>query len=86
MTNVVIRKIINKNRKVLGLFPARDVWENWMGENVIVACEKALNSSPEDVLFNFTETGYVLLPLLNGLPEYLDRFLNAWKPSYISWI
>jgi len=84
MTNMIMKSFINKKRAEVGLQPIRDVWENWMGDNVIVACDKELNAVKEGVLFNFTQTGYIPLASQNGLPEKVNKFLNSGKaPVFI---
>jgi len=80
MTNMVMKSFINKKRIKLGLQPIVDVWSNWMGDNVIVACNKELNIAHEGVLFNFTQTGYMMLPSQTGLPENVEKFLDSGKP------
>jgi len=80
MTNMVMRSFINTSRNKLGLAPINDVWKHWMGDNVIVACDKELNAVRDGVSFNFTQTGYMLLLSQNGLPESVDNFLKSGKP------
>jgi len=80
MTNMAIKSFINKKRKELDLQPINDVWQNWMGDNVIVACDKELNQVKEGVIFNFTQTGYMILPSKIALPENIENFLNHGKP------
>lgn len=80
MTNMVMKSFINKKRASVELQPIKDVWANWMGDHVIVACDKELNAAREGVSFNFTQTGFMLLPSQNGLPENVERFLNSGKP------
>ena len=80
MTNMVMKSFINKKRSGVGLEPIKDVWSNWMGDHVIVACDKELNAAREDVSFNFTQTGYMLLPSQNRLPENVEKFLDSGKP------
>jgi vancomycin aglycone glucosyltransferase len=80
MTNLVMKNFINNSRSKLGLPPIKDVWKYWMGEHVIAACDKELNAAREGVSFNFTQTGYMLLPSQNGLPENVDNFLKSGKP------
>jgi len=80
MTNLVMKNFINDSRSKLGLPPIKDVWKYWMGEHVIAACDKELNAVREGVSFNFTQTGYMLLPSQNGLPENVDNFLKSGKP------
>ncbi len=84
MTNKVMKNFINKKRAEVGLQPIRDVWENWMGKNVIVACDKELCEVKEGVSFNFTQTGYMPLSSQNGLPEKVEKFLTSGKaPVFI---
>jgi vancomycin aglycone glucosyltransferase len=78
--NMFMKGFINKKRDSLGLNPIKDVWEYWMGDNVIVACDKELNTARKGVSFNFTQTGYMLLASRNGLPEHVEKFLNSGKP------
>jgi vancomycin aglycone glucosyltransferase len=80
MTNRVMKSFINKKRAEVGLQKIRDVWENWMGDNVIVACDKELCEVKEGVLFDFTQTGYMTLPSQNVLPEKVEKFLNSGEP------
>lgn len=80
MTNLIMKTFINEKRIQLGLPLIKDVWKHWMGDNVIAACDKELNAVRDGVSFNFTQTGYMLLPSHNGLPEYVDNFLKSGKP------
>ena len=79
-TNAAMRGLINKKRKETGLKPIADVWTNWMGENVILASEKALIPVSDKVDFRCTQTGYMFLPSLAPLPEEVERFLAAGAP------
>jgi vancomycin aglycone glucosyltransferase len=80
MTNMVMKSFINKKRAGVELKPIKDVWADWMGDHVIVACDKELNTAREGVLFNFTQTGYMMLPSQTGLPENVKKFLASGKP------
>jgi len=80
MTNMVMKSFINKKRADVELQPIKDVWANWMGDHVIVACDKELNAVHEGVSFNFTQTGFILLPSQTGLPTNVEKFLNSGKP------
>jgi len=80
MTNLVMKSFINNSRTKLDLPPINDVWKHWMGEHVIAACDKELNAVRDGVAFNFTQTGYMLLPSQNELPENVDNFLKSGKP------
>jgi vancomycin aglycone glucosyltransferase len=75
-----MKSFINKKRAAFGLEPIKDVWSNWMGEHVIVACDKELNAARVGVSFNFTQTGYMLLPTQITLPENVEKFLDSGKP------
>jgi vancomycin aglycone glucosyltransferase len=78
--NLMLKGFINKQRVNYGLPPIKDVWEHWMGENVIVACDKELNTARDGSAFAFTQTGFMLLPSKNGLPAEVDAFINSGKP------
>lgn len=80
MTNIVMKSFINKKRASFGLEPINDVWSNWMGEHVIVACDKELNAARDGVSFKFTQTGYMLLPTQITLPENVEKFLDSGRP------
>lgn len=80
MTNMVIKGFVNAKRTAVGLQPVKDIWSNWMGDHVIVACDKELNPVREGLLYNFTQTGYMLLPSQEGLPGNVEQFLNSGKP------
>jgi vancomycin aglycone glucosyltransferase len=80
MTNMIMKNFINQKRSAFGLEPIKDVWSDWMGDLVIAACDKELNEVRSGVSFNFVQSGYMLLPPQNGLPENVDRFLNEGKP------
>jgi vancomycin aglycone glucosyltransferase len=84
MVNLMSKGFLNKQRAKYGLPPIKDVWEHWMGGNVIIACDKELNAAREGSEFTFTQTGFMLLPSKNGLPATIDSFLNSGKlPVYI---
>jgi vancomycin aglycone glucosyltransferase len=78
--NLLMKGFINKNRARHGLPPIKDLWEHWMGKNVIIACDKELNPASKGVAFPFTQTAFMLLPSKNGLPANVKDFLNSGKP------
>ena len=80
MMNILIKGFINKNRNKLGLLPIKDVWSHWLGENVIIACDKEIIAAREGVAFPFTQTGFMLLPSKNSLPENVETFISSGKP------
>jgi vancomycin aglycone glucosyltransferase len=80
MMNLMMKGYVNRERAKYGLSPIRDIWESWMGENVIVACDRELNSAREGSAFAFTQTGFMLLPSKSGLPAEVENFLSSGKP------
>jgi vancomycin aglycone glucosyltransferase len=78
--NMMMKGFINKNRTKFGLPAIKDIWAHWMGEKVIIACDKELNPAREGVSFAFTQTGFMLLPSKTGLPGKVEDFLNSGKP------
>jgi vancomycin aglycone glucosyltransferase len=78
--NLLMRGYINKSRVKSGLPPIKDIWQHWLGENAIIACDKELNPARDGVAFKFTQTGFMLLPSKKGLPEDVEDFLNSGKP------
>jgi vancomycin aglycone glucosyltransferase len=80
MMNLLMKGFINKSRAKSGLLPIKDIWEHWMGENVIVACDKELNAVRAGVAYANTQTGFMILPSKNSLPADVETFLNSGQP------
>jgi vancomycin aglycone glucosyltransferase len=80
MMNLMMKGYINKERAKFGLPPIKDIWDHWMGENVIIACDKELNAARDGVAFAFTQTGFMLLPPEKVLPENVENFINSGNP------
>jgi len=80
MMNLMMKGYLNKARAKYGLSPVKDIWQHWMGENVIIACDRELNTAREGTEFAFTQTGFMLLPSKNGLPDHVETFLNSGTP------
>jgi len=78
--NLMMKGYMNKARAKYGLPPIKDIWEQWMGTNVIIACDKELNPAREGVSFAFTQTGFMLLPSKIELPDKVKDFLSSGKP------
>ncbi len=78
--NLMMKGYINKARARYGLPPIQDIWSHWLGENVILACDKEINPARENSAFAFTQTGFMLLPSKMDLPADVEDFLNAGKP------
>jgi len=60
--------------------PIKGIWEHWVGENVIVACDRELNEARDGVAFQFIQTAFMILPSKNILPDNVVDFLNEGKP------
>ena len=80
LINMFMKSFINKQRIRYSLPPIKDVWSHWLGENVIVACDRELNPARDGVSFSFTQTGFMLLPSQTDLPENVIDFCNSGKP------
>jgi vancomycin aglycone glucosyltransferase len=84
MMNLMMNGFINKNRDRFGVPPIKDIWKHWLGENVIIACDRELNTARDGVSFAFTQTGFMMLPSKNDLPDNVKAFCNSGKtPVYI---
>jgi len=80
MINLFIKGFINKHRAKFSLPPIKDVWSHWLGDRVIVACDPELNKARDGVSFPFIQTGFMLLPSQNDLPDKVKNFCNSGKP------
>ncbi|MCJ7446310.1 MAG: glycosyltransferase [Bacteroidales bacterium] len=80
LINMFMKGFINKHRAKFSLPPIKDVWAHWLGENVIVACDRELNAAREGVSFAFTQTGFMMLPSKSDLPDNVKTFCNSGKP------
>ena len=80
MINMFIKGFINKHRARFSLPPVKDVWSHWLGDRVIVACDPELNKARTGVSFPFTQTGFMLLPSKNDLPDNVKNFCNSGNP------
>jgi vancomycin aglycone glucosyltransferase len=78
--NILLKGYINKNRAKFKVPPIKDIWEHWLGINVIVACDKELNPARNGVAFTFTQTGFMVLPSKKVLPENVEAFISSGKP------
>ena len=75
-----LTRLINVNRKKLGLAPVHDAWRHILGRDVIVASDRAVAEVPEDAEVSFTQTGYLHLNEPHrGFPD-LENFLDAGPP------
>ena len=54
-------RLINKNRRKIGLTLLASAWEHILGEDVIVASDKEIAAAPPDLAVTYTHTGYMHL-------------------------
>jgi vancomycin aglycone glucosyltransferase len=80
MINMFIKGFINKHRAKFSLPPIKDVWSDWMGDRVIVACDPELNKARDGVSFPFIQTGFMTLPSKTELSDNVLNFCNSGKP------
>ncbi|MBW1772863.1 MAG: glycosyltransferase family 1 protein [Deltaproteobacteria bacterium] len=72
-----LTRIINKERKKLGLNPTKDAWLHALGQDVIVASDSVIGQIPPDVAPRVCQTGYMHLDQPEKeLPE-LNAFLES---------
>lgn len=80
LNRFVLTSDVNKKRKQFGLRPIRDSWRHVMGEDVIVASDKAIAEVPLNLDYSVRQTGYMHLDQpAQPMPE-LEEFLNAGSP------
>jgi UDP:flavonoid glycosyltransferase YjiC (YdhE family) len=76
-----ITRLINHKRRQLGLKPIPDAWRNVMGQQVIVASDRAISKVPPDVVDPaYTQTGYMHLRQPDQILPELENFLAAGPP------
>lgn len=80
MMSLLLKGFINRQRAYFGLQPIKDIWKQWTGEHIILACDKELTASREGSLFPFTQTGFMLLPDINKLPDQVEEFIDTGMP------
>lgn len=80
MMNLMMKGYVNKARAQYNLMPVKDIWQHWMGENVIMACDREINPARVNSAFAFTQTGFMLLPTETALPDYIEDFLKTGQP------
>jgi UDP:flavonoid glycosyltransferase YjiC (YdhE family) len=75
-----LTRLINVNRKKLGLAPVHDAWRHILGRDVIVASDRAVAEVPKDAEVSFTQTGYLHLNEPHQAFPDLENFLEAGPP------
>lgn len=79
-----LTRLLNKNRRKLGLPPIASAWENILGKNVIVASDKEIAVIPPDSAISCVQTGYMHLVQPSQENPQLEAFLNAGPPPVYS--
>jgi UDP:flavonoid glycosyltransferase YjiC (YdhE family) len=75
-----LTRLININRKELGLRPVQDGWRHILGRKVIVASDRAVAEVPRDAEVPYTQTGYMHLRQTHQTLPDLEAFLHAGPP------
>jgi Glycosyl transferases, related to UDP-glucuronosyltransferase len=78
--NAFLKGTINKKRKEAGIAPLKNIVKYFGGEHIIVASDAILNQVQEGVRATYTQTGYMFLPPLQGLPDEVERFIASGNP------
>ncbi len=79
--NFNYRRLINAERRRLGLAPIRDVLSHLPGIRFIVASDPLLGTVPPDIKVPVTQTGYLHLDQRGELPGDLLDFIEEGPPS-----
>lgn len=78
MTNLTVRKPVNRERARLGLPPIRDLWAHAILQRMLLAAEPSLASLPSDLSgVEVTQTGAWFLEETEELPPEVEAFLAA---------
>ena len=80
LTNLFLRKKINRFRRMSQLSTVQGVWDHWMGEEVLVACDPELNPVREGISFKTVQTGSLILKSSGTLSKATENFLSQGPP------
>jgi len=75
-----LTRLMNKERRRIGLKPVRDAWLHILGRRVIVASDPVIAEVPRDVEPVVTQTGYMHLDQPDKPLATLESFLSAGPP------
>jgi len=78
--NFNFKKIVNRERRRLGLKPVRDGWRHLLGSHVVVASDQILGAVPRDVEQDYAQIGYFHLHQKGELSGDLQTFLASGPP------
>jgi UDP:flavonoid glycosyltransferase YjiC (YdhE family) len=72
-----VSRLINRNRRKIGLAPVKSAWEHILGEDVILASDGEIAGVPPDSSISCVQTGHMhLVQPSYSFPE-LEAFLSA---------
>ena len=79
-----LTRLLNTNRRKIGLAPIKSAWEHILGEDVIIASDEEIAGAPSDSAISCVQTGYMhLVQPSHQFPE-LEAFLSAGPPPVYS--
>jgi UDP:flavonoid glycosyltransferase YjiC (YdhE family) len=74
------QRLINQRRRELSLKPTSNVWEDLIGDHVIVASDPVIATVPADVHRTYTQTGYFHLEQQGEIGADVEAFLSDGPP------
>jgi len=80
MDKLNITRLLNRQRRRLGLAPLKDAWAHILGQNLIVASDAEIAGVPPDAAVSCVQTGYMHLTQPPRRLPALEVFLNAGPP------
>jgi UDP:flavonoid glycosyltransferase YjiC (YdhE family) len=79
-----LTRLLNKNRRKIGLKSLTYAWEHILGEDVIIASDEEIAAAPPDSATSCVQTGYMHLIQPSQENLKLEAFLNAGPPPIYS--
>ena len=79
-----LTRLVNKNRRKIGLRSLTSAWEHILGENVIIASDEEIVAAPQDSATSYVQTGYMHLIQPSQENPKLEAFLNKGPPPIYS--
>jgi UDP:flavonoid glycosyltransferase YjiC (YdhE family) len=77
-------KLININRRKIGLAPITSAWGHILGKDVIIASDKEIAAAPSDLDISYAQTGYMHLAQPSQKNQKIEDFLNTGPPPVYS--
>lgn len=78
--NIAMRKIINNERRAVGLAAVQSVWDHCLTPDPILAADPILAPPPKGTRCRVTQTGPLALDETEKLDPDLEQFLSAGPP------